>query len=46
LVALAWVREWDSVYHVTLTPGATALAVVTDTLWVPSGTKANRSSAA
>src|SRR4051794_40983028 len=25
--------------HVTLTPGATALAVATDTLWVPSGTK-------
>ena len=23
----------------TLTPGATALAVATDTLWVPSGTK-------
>ena len=27
--------------HVTLTPGAAALAVATDTLWVPFGHKAN-----
>ena len=28
--------------HVTLTPGATALAVATDTLWVPSGRSAHQ----
>jgi hypothetical protein len=34
-------RAANRLDHVTLTPGATALAVATDTLWVPSGTKAN-----
>src|ERR1044072_6321586 len=33
-------RPANRLDHVTLTPGATALAAATDTLWVPSGTKA------
>ena len=40
-VAFAIVRLTGLTMHVTLTPGATALAVATDTLWVPFGHKAN-----